>query len=62
MTRKERQKKCHSIIFTEEIQNRSMKLSWGEAKSITEEINTGEASPLAVLIARSPSLSLADLF
>lgn len=56
------QKKCHSIIFTEEIQNRSMKLSWGEAKSITEEINTGEASPLAVLIARSPSLSLADLF
>jgi len=62
VTRKEMQKKCHSIIFTEEIQNCSMKLSWGEAKSITEEINTGEASPLAVLIARSPSLSLADLF
>lgn len=60
------QKKCHSIIFTnlpsEEIQNCSMKLSWGEAKSNTEEINTGEASPLAVLIARSPSLSFPDLF
>lgn len=56
------QKKYHSRSFTEEIQNSSIKLSWGEANSITEEISTGKASLLAVLTARSPSSSFADLF
>lgn len=60
--RKEMQKKYHSRSFTEEIQNCSMKLSWAEAKSITEDISTGEASLLAGLTAGSPSSSFADLF
>lgn len=60
--RKEIKKKYHSRSFTEEIQNCSMKLSSGEANSITEDISTGEGSLLAVLTARSPSSSFTDLF
>jgi len=62
MKRKQMQKKYHSRSFTEEIQNCSMKLRWGDANPITDEIGTGEASLLAVLTARSLSSSFADLF